>query len=549
MRGTFVEKMPQVAKGVIPLSLEGEIKIIILAGANFPIPFGGGGSNTTMKQLHRLIHSLTEHEWKTLLNFLAFFPNKNEPWKKIFGLAKLIRKTEDENTAAKIYSVKLYGKQKESALIRTGQMLRNKILECLTLDVNIADTISKDDGDYVLIQLKKKAAQYHSIKFTNPNTAIAQDLLDEIIKQAKEYKFFKILVEHLKFKKSYCLSLGSKEYEKLCSEIEFYEKCENEEYVANDYLYRLQLLDHHHKNHNKISFLENAIGNLKTNYGVCKSKFILYILKQLEQEYYIAIKDYEKAKNACLETHNIIRNNKVIYKKQRMGISYAHLSNCSIYLNKFSETIDYARKSLEYFPKDSANYMCSKEAEFYGLFYHSNYKEAAECVKYILNNSVRKELGELRYAQFNYLLANAWFKQNKYDQVLNILNNERELSKDKAGWEIGLRILRIKTNIEIAKFDDAGKQTEQLRKFIAYNEKKMLSARKEEKNKDRGQIRNKIISKLLSLAEKNGFIFSNLNGKTNEYLSELKNGKECAWEYFSPELIPFHEWYEEKMRE
>ncbi|MEK6614608.1 MAG: hypothetical protein AABZ32_00625 [Bacteroidota bacterium] len=65
------------------------------------------------------------------------------------------------------------------------------------------------------------------------------------------------------------------------------------------------------------------------------------------------------------------------------------------------------------------------------------------------------------------------------------------------------------------------------------------------------QIRDAILTivKFLSLADKAGFMFSQSTGTSREHLSELITGNNGnAWEYFSPELIPFHEWVGRSVR-
>src|SRR3990172_3213122 len=175
----------------------------------------------------------------------------------------------------------------------------------------------------------------------------------------------------------------------------------------------------------------------------------------------------------------------------------------------------------------------AKEYEFYGLFYNKEYIKVEECIRFILAHSSAEESGEFHYAIFNLLLANVLFMQKKFAEALQLLQGPLEISQDKAGWAIGLRLLRILIHIELAKHDEASKQIEQLRKFIEFTES----------NQTEVTLRNKTIVKFLSLADKAGFVFSRLNGKAHEHLSELKTGNNGnAWEYFSSELIPIHEW-------
>ena len=167
-----------------------------------------------------------------------------------------------------------------------------------------------------------------------------------------------------------------------------------------------------------------------------------------------------------------------------------------------------------------------------------NYSASVEIANKMLTSATRKELGELRFSQYNYLLANALFKQNKFTEALQLLSQSREIAKDKAGWEVGARILKIMTLIETLKLDEAGLAVKSLKEFFRYTDKKTPVS-----------VRDKKILNLLLIAERAGFTFSTLNGNTDEYMKYLTSSdKDKRWEPFTHELIPFHEWFAGKMR-
>ena len=162
----------------------------------------------------------------------------------------------------------------------------------------------------------------------------------------------------------------------------------------------------------------------------------------------------------------------------------------------------------------------------------------------MLSSASRKELGEFRHAKYNFLLANALFKLRRFTEALNILSQELEISKDKTGWEIGLRTLKIMTLVEMGKHSEAELSVLALREFFKYTDKKI---RESENNATPISKRDRMILNLLMQAYRKGFMFATLNGKSEKNISILSNNKEQQWEPFTHEVIPFHEWFVGKM--
>ena len=160
------------------------------------------------------------------------------------------------------------------------------------------------------------------------------------------------------------------------------------------------------------------------------------------------------------------------------------------------------------------------------MFAQSNYEQAIDIANKMINGATEKELGSFRYGKYNLLLANALFKLGRYTEALNILSHEHEISKDKAGWETGLRLLKIMTLAELDKTDEAGLAVLNLKQFFKYIDAK-----------DKSQVRprDKKILNLLLIAERNGFLFSGIPAhQVEKYLSPLhSNEEDYRWEPFT----------------
>jgi tetratricopeptide (TPR) repeat protein len=288
----------------------------------------------------------------------------------------------------------------------------------------------------------------------------------------------------------------------------------------------------------KLKWLQNVIAEIETENLDIKSPHVNYSLRFLEIECCQLTNDYAGARSACTDWLNIVRNNKSVYRRQRIGIVYNNLSRCDYYLGNFEQAAEWAQEAQKYFPLNSENYCISLEQEFYALFATRQYGLSTDIAKKMISGATRKELGEFRYSKYNYLHSNALFMQRKLDAALDILAEEREISTDKAGWEIGARILNVMTLIEMLKFDLASKVIISLKRFFIRTDKITPVSQ-----------RDKTILNLLLILERAGFMFSSLNGSTEKHLVTLHSlDEKYRWEPFTPELIPFHEWFAGKMK-
>jgi hypothetical protein len=131
-----------------------------------------------------------------------------------------------------------------------------------------------------------------------------------------------------------------------------------------------------------------------------------------------------------------------------------------------------------------------------------------------------------------------YFADNDYKNALTLLNESLEIEKDKSRWNVSLRILNIMLFIEMNKIDEAFNHLESLRKYIERTLKT-----------DEISRRDILIVKLLRELEKTGFELDPANKATAKIINQLsEKNTPLSWQYFSSELIPFHEWLSKRSK-
>jgi tetratricopeptide (TPR) repeat protein len=142
------------------------------------------------------------------------------------------------------------------------------------------------------------------------------------------------------------------------------------------------------------------------------------------------------------------------------------------------------------------------------------------------------DTGGYRKSKFIYYQACVLFATKQFKEALQLLNKSLDIEKDKTGWNIALRTLNILVFIELNKINEAARALEALRKYM-----ERLTKSDEVKQRDI------LIIKLLREIEKDGFRLNQKNMIASKLLKELsEKNKPTSWNYYTPELIPFHEW-------
>src|ERR1051326_34304 len=313
-----------------------------------------------MNDLYQLIQSLTSSEWSALKIFLtAFSPHKPEN-NKLHKLTCILM--EARECPGERYCIeKIYGNAKSTGFDMLKSRLKDKVLDFLLTDISTDKQKELDEMDLAFIRAHKLLAMYRQLLYSKRRLSIEIELLNEIILISKAYEFFSLLADALREKKTMITWKRNKhEFELVNKEI-------NNSLIKHNLLNQAehcyyQICNFHDTNANfnrrkELSLLKKYIIRIQKWYNETNSNRIKYYLNFLELDY--ADKNYSKGKKICIELFDLIKNNKSVYRKNRMGVIYDNLSRCDYYLKNYKDAIQYAQQARKMIVSNSREYcMC-----------------------------------------------------------------------------------------------------------------------------------------------------------------------------------------------
>ncbi len=496
-----------------------------------------------MTELHTLINGLKPEE----INSVRYsFCKANKSEKEELAVEKLfdfLVTNQGKDANDKTISAYVYGSWKEEALKRLKSRLFSKILDTFTSDVFLFKEGLMDNLDKQVVRIRKKILQFRVLlrKKYGSDKTILFHLLNEILKEAREYEQYDVVSEALNLKK-YITVLrkgGIGEMKDLNKQIEYYSQAHRAVNRAVDYYYQLlanQDLIKEYTSSEIDKMMTEATKQMDEDYKLTKSVTILYYKRHIQLAHLQWQRKHQATIDVCLDIINLLKKHKCIFRTERMGMIFGNISKCLVYTGDFNNAAKNAQKAQSYYSSKSLSYMIAKEQEFYALFYACQYERALSIVKELQDVSIVNS-GEFRQARFAFFKACICFNRKEYKETLQICNQSLDISRDKNRWDLGTRYLRIMCLVELQLHDQAYAGVEALRKTIGRNSHKSeLSSRDE------------LIFKLLYEYARNSFIALD-NDKINNLATDLSaSNTEYAWNYYTHELIPFHKWMGLKIR-
>jgi len=413
------------------------------------------------------------------------------------------------------------------------EKLESTVFDALCLNQHFNNESNFNQYDRISLKLKKEMLVFKTIYRSNNKGKVKFliQLLDNIIKETKEYEIFEILIEALTSKK-YFISIrqGPEKFNEIENEIKHSEYCYHALIYATDCYYKLAFEDEfisQLSDKGKINQIKKFIVQIEKDYNQTQSQTIKYYLEKIRIIYYEKRKLYKKAILVCEKLISLLSDNVIIGRKERIGFVYDYLCRYYSYLNKYKLAAIAAQNARKYYIEDSFNYLISKEQEFFAHFYAKQLEKASFCSNILLNHSLT-DTGEFRKSKFTYYQACILFEQKSFKCALALLSQSLEITR----WNISVRILHIMIFIELNMINEAARAIEALRKNI-----ERLKKDKEIKPRDIEIIY------LLREMEKDGYAYNPKNAKAKSSLNNLSSLKtKYTWEHFSQELIPFHKW-------
>lgn len=487
-----------------------------------------------ISSLRKLVSKLNNKEINLLKKQIDGSDNFNSGSKTLI-LLKLIL-SQNEISSSEIQKV-IYGRQNYLAFNKLCNRFKDLVHDILLLDgsINFAGYSKRNNLSF---ELRKKVIQADIIQLRGMNDDLMQ-IYNSVISKSYSFEFYDILIQALNSKLRFISSFGKKNLiESVKNEISLVEV----KWLALNQSQRiyqsiLNIISHHSEFNFYKNDLDNAIDNIRENYEKTKSSLIKYYLISLEIEQAQILNDYSTSNILLLELEQLVKNTESVYTDNRYGTILLNISNNFLLLKEFTKSIVNAENSRKYFKGINFTQKIVDETIFYALFYQNKF---SDCEKYLSfsDSFTRSESTEILFSKFNYYKACIEFKKGNYSSSISILENYKEIEKDKEGWNISRRILIILSRIELGQFDSLDLSIGNMQKYL-----KRLS------KTNYLNPRFVVIMKICFLIVRESVDWNRIRGKKKilqKYLSKLSS-EELCWQIKSPELINFEDWIQNKI--
>ena len=413
-----------------------------------------------------------------------------------------------------------------------------RVQESLIVDVNL-----KRKGLYNGIfrkryEIRKKLMQA-SILLGKGLPSMAHRLFDNIIKASKSFELYDELIEALMLKQTIILMKNEKKkFKVLKEEIAFYNRCRDLNQETKNF-YQTYIAEQFQLGNkkNKIDFLIKHIKItqeyfFETNSANIKSQDLL-----LRMEYYYLLNDFNSEEKAGIELLELMAKSRAVYSKARIIYVCNSLANSMIANMRFKDSYDYIQKAIENSDiRNNLNYLIGLQIQITSLFYSEKYLEARLLTDEMYTIEVlRKYPFHKAFSIFQTALNH--FAEKEYKDAYVLLSNLKEIEKDKEGWNVWIRIMRILCSIEMLRLNLIDYDVENFRRYIQRIDK-LYEVRK----------RDKIILRVLRDLDKYDYDFQVVADKSAALIKQLHSTvDELKWDPKSPEMILFHDWFDAKL--
>jgi hypothetical protein len=492
----------------------------------------------TLDRLKNLIRALKQEEIALAEKHLSAYDTYDTPrTSKMFTLYKVILKEPDIQ-----YKKLKKNISPESTPKSFGQLLSrtiSRIKESLILDINIFRKGNYSKVFQKKFQIRKQIVQAKIISSRGLSSE-AITSYKQIINTAKKYELYDELIEVLQLKQNYVVNTkGLKAVEEMENEIDFFTHSRNL-YTSAVAIYNkyYAVVNFSSTKKGDVNALKKTIEELKQSVEETSSANIETLFYLLSLEYHSLTKNYTDNKNIGEKFLNLISKNPAVESKARQVYVLNLLIENQILLLEFGSAVKYGKKAMGLLAGTlSRNLYYCLELLSQAYFYLQEFDKVEHYHKEMEQFPLyKKEVYQRTKVYF--VRAMSYFVKEQFREALLLLNNMEELEKEKVGWNVWIRVMRILCSIELLKLNMIDYDVESFRRYMERTDK-----RKDVKPRD------KLILKVLIDLDRNSYDFKETYKSRNEELEELnKVNGEYSWEAQTPELILFHDWYQAKMK-
>jgi hypothetical protein len=491
--------------------------------------------------LRSIIVSMSTDERRVCIAYLkAFDIRKSKASQQSVTLFNLLTPSDDNEDPLKDDEIEflIYNKKNSDAFGKLIIRLKEKIMDAMLININLERYGSLSERDRALIECKKKLS-FGQILGSRKLEHIADFYYSEVIEIAKEFELFDDLVSALFYRLPIRVNLhGEQEYKRHIALINHYNFC-------RDGLQKAQLLynelacsvEFQINSESNNTYLVQKISELKKINKAAKTASIEFYCNYVETHHLQINKQFSFATSILRKQRKLIEEHKAVRGNNRIVSVLTNIAENEICQHNFSFASKICDQGFLKLSDINFNYYQLVEHKFYCLYYQGYYEKAKE----LLNTRYKKEKikspSPFQEGRRKYFLACSEFMLGNMDAVYQILSEINPIERDKSGWNIGIRILMIMTDIEISNLRSADQRI-----IVSARHLLKLQGQSESTLK-----RENSIQFVLQCLERNAFDFKQTRHECWDILNAMEKGDEdMRWRPLSSELVIFHNWFKDK---
>ncbi len=304
-------------------------------------------------------------------------------------------------------------------------------------------------------------------------------------------------------------------------------------FKVKDYYYRLGVLGQFTKKIEKSSleYAKNALAEAEKDYKETNSPLVGYFYNFLGIFYGQLSQNYELAYTYALNYLKLVETSPSVSSETRIASANLQISSIAIHKGNYAEAINFAKTAQQKFIAGLFNELQAIEVMFIATFHLKDYAEAEHLMDEALVHPKIRANKQVP-ARWEYYKANLYFVNGNYNDAAVMLMKETELTKDKAGWLMGYRVLELMCAVEQDELEVFDYRAESFKKLL-------------QRNKDENVERPRLALKILGTFIKTGGDIKKTMLEEKKNIELLKAGKdEYQWDPMGFELIRFDAWLE-----
>lgn len=485
--------------------------------------------------LREIISKLTSDEKATIRTYLKVFvlQGKGDSNRGVI-LFDYLTSLGDRSQTIENIELAVYKKSNKPALKRLANRTRIKVLEALIIDINVDRENIYSERVAANIDVRKKLTQAQ-ILHRRGSMKIARNMIERVVDQCRKYELYEEQLIALRILiKSRTLDEGDKRLEELLKQ---YNECD----YAKSAVMRAEINhtkiisqnDFHEEQSINPTVLRTMLDEMYEDFKQTNSAQIGNYYYHLEAQNCQQLRDYTKARTALLNNFKIIKKFPAINTFDNIIGVLLNLSYNDLFLGQFEHAFKKAEQAIKYCPTGNNNYEFCIEYMFYAKYYKGEYQIAHNLIYQYLPSEDQK--ANFRAGKRSYFLAATYFMLEDFQTAKRYLNLINPIEADKEGWNLGIKILQIMTDIELSDSDEATAKIEALKKYFA-------------NGNGTTNHRAKLINNIFLSLSYNGFNFKVIFQEQKSILQMLgeKIG-DLEWKVKSSEMVIFHQWFFAKM--